>query len=280
MFVSRTIQTILISLFLGIVYLQIPESACILGHIDNDIKGVRNRISAMFFILMNESYTALYSDIAMLSKDLPVVFVESGDGESFLIISLKGMYRLDAYFAAITTVAFPLSILFPTIFCLIAYYLIGFQFAFSRFLGFLGSILLVTNCAAALGQLIAAATGNFSLASSLTTVVTLPIILLGGFYLQGLRVFWFLKWIRYVSFFYWGYKLLILNQFHGVHFECTPNLPCPYPDDKAVLEAFNVNEYDISIAVPLLIGMNIVLRILAMMCFELRGYAAFFKINT
>ncbi len=229
---------------------------------------------------MNESYTALYSDIAMLSKDLPVVFVESGDGESFLIISLKGMYRLDAYFAAITTVAFPLSILFPTIFCLIAYYLIGFQFAFSRFLGFLGSILLVTNCAAALGQLIAAATGNFSLASSLTTVVTLPIILLGGFYLQGLRVFWFLKWIRYVSFFYWGYKLLILNQFHGVHFECTPNLPCPYPDDKAVLEAFNVNEYDISIAVPLLIGMNIVLRILAMMCFELRGYAAFFKINT
>ena len=121
---------------------------------------------------MNESYTALYSDIAMLSKDLPVVFVESGDGESFLIISLKGMYRLDAYFAAITTVAFPLSILFPTIFCLIAYYLIGFQFAFSRFLGFLGSILLVTNCAAALGQLIAAAPGNFSLASSPTTVVT------------------------------------------------------------------------------------------------------------
>lgn len=91
---------------------------------------------------MNESYTALYSDIAMLSKDLPVVFVESGDGESFLIISLKGMYRLDAYFAAITTVAFPLSILFPTIFCLIAYYLIGFQFAFYRFLGFLDAILL------------------------------------------------------------------------------------------------------------------------------------------
>ena len=229
---------------------------------------------------MNESYTTLFSEIFMFSKDLPVVFVEIGDGENELLISFKGMYRLDAYFASITTVAFPLSLLFPIIFCLISYYLIGFQFAFSRFLGFLGSILLVTNCAAALGQLISAATGNFSLASSLTTVVTLPFILLGGFYLKGLRVFWFLKWIRYISFFYWGYKLLILNQFYGVQIECIPNQPCPYPNDKAVLETYDVNEYDISIAIPVLIGMNIAFRVFAFIFFELRGYAAFFKINT
>ena len=227
----------------------------------------------MFFILTNESYSAFFNELSFFSKQLPIVFDEAADGKASRRNLDVGLYRLDAYFAAISTVTLPMSVFFPFLFVVISYYLVGFLPEFYRFLGFLGIVILASNTAATIGHFIGTATGNFVISSSLTTIVLLPFILLGGFYSRGYNILWIFRWIRYISLFNWAYKLLILNQFHGIRIECPPDPElCRYPSDEAILEAFSTNESDVAIAIPVLLIINICFRILSFICFELRGY--------
>lgn len=179
---------------------------------------------------------------------------------------------------AFTTITLPLSLIYPTFFVCILYYLVGFRSDPARFIGFLGIMLLSTNTAAALGQLISATTGNYSILSTMTITIVIPFILLGGFYIIGIRIMWWIRWIRYISLFYYGLKLLIINQFEGVTVDCPPGeIPCPFPDDSAIFEAYDVQVWALSLDICILFVLNIVFRIIAFICYEVRGYSNIIK---
>ena len=66
-------------------------------------------------------------------------------------------------------------------------------------------------------------------------MLILPFVLLGGFYLQDQDPPVYLIWLKEISMFNWGFKLMVINQFHGKTFECPPApAPCPFPDGDAV----------------------------------------------
>jgi hypothetical protein len=46
---------------------------------------------------------------------------------------------------------------------------------------------------------------------TVTTVVILTFLLVGGYYVRNIPVW--ISWIRYLSFLYWGYNLMIKSQF-------------------------------------------------------------------
>ena len=46
---------------------------------------------------------------------------------------------------------------------------------------------------------------------TVTTVVILTFLLVGGYYVRNIPVW--IRWIKYVSFLYWGFNLLIKTQF-------------------------------------------------------------------
>lgn len=48
-------------------------------------------------------------------------------------------------------------------------------------------------------------------AQTVTTVLILTFLLMGGYYVRNIPVW--ISWIRYLSFLYWGYNLLIKSQF-------------------------------------------------------------------
>jgi len=52
------------------------------------------------------------------------------------------------------------------------------------------------------------------LLQTVTTVVMLTFLLVGGYYVRNIPVW--IGWIRYLSFLYWGYNLLIKTQFRSV----------------------------------------------------------------
>lgn len=150
----------------------------------------------------------------------------------------------------------------------------GFRSDPARFIGFLGIMLLSTNTAAALGQLISATTGNYSILSTMTITIVIPFILLGGFYIIGTRIMWWIRWIRYISLFYYGLKLLIINQFEGVPVSCPPGEnQCPFPNDEAIFEAYDVQVWGISLDICILFVLNVAFRITAFICYEFRGYS-------
>ena len=232
----------------------------------------------MFFILLNECTAALYSETSIFDNKIHIIFAESQNGRILVFIVSIGLYRFDAFFLALSTITLPLSLIFPTIFVCIIYYLVGFDPGASRFFGFLGIILLSTNTAAALGQVISATTGSFSIASSMTITIIIPFVLLGGFYIVGTNIMWWIGWIRYISLFYYAYKLLIFNQFNNIVLECPPPPEaCPFPDEHAIYEVYDVQEWGISISISILFVLNIVFRITALICFELRCYSEMFK---
>ena len=82
---------------------------------------------------------------------------------------------------------------------------------------------------------ISALTGDFVLANAIAAMIILPFILMGGFFLQDQQPPVYLIWLKEMSMFNWGFKLVVLDQFYGKTFECSPPpLLCPYPDGAAV----------------------------------------------
>ena len=89
--------------------------------------------------------------------------------------------------------------------------------------------------AVALGYFISALTGDLALANAFSGLIILPLVLLGGFYLKDHPTPGFLIWIKEISMFNWGYKLMVINQFSGKTFECHPAPElCLFPDGDAV----------------------------------------------
>lgn len=86
-----------------------------------------------------------------------------------------------------------------------------------------------------MGHFISALTGDYVLANAISAMLILPFILLGGFYLQDQDPPVYLIWLKEMSMFNWGFKLMVINQFQGKTFECPPApAPCPFPNGEAV----------------------------------------------
>lgn len=74
-------------------------------------------------------------------------------------------------------------------------------------------MLLVVLLAQSFGLLIGAAFMDPKTAQTVTTIVMLTFLLVGGFYVRDVPTW--MAWIRYISFVYWGYNLLLKIQFGG-----------------------------------------------------------------
>lgn len=141
----------------------------------------------------------------------------------------------------------------------------------------------------ALGYFISALTGDLGLANAFSGLIIMPLVLLGGFYLQDHPIPGYLVWIKEISMFNWGYKLMVINQFSGKVFECPPApAPCMFPDGDAVrgggegdvkiMAYTGVRMRDIALGVCTLVAMNVALRVGAFVCLEVHAYMHLNKI--
>ena len=141
----------------------------------------------------------------------------------------------------------------------------------------------------ALGYFISALTGDLGLANAFSGLIIMPLVLLGGFYLQDHPIPGYLVWIKEISMFNWGYKLMVINQFSGKVFECPPApAPCMFPDgdtvrgggesDVKIMAYTGVRMRDIALGVCILVAMNVALRVGAFVCLEIHAYMHLNKI--
>ncbi|KAJ4954216.1 hypothetical protein NE237_031048 [Protea cynaroides] len=121
------------------------------------------------------------------------------------------MYKLSAYFVARSTSDIPLDLILPVLFLVIMYFMVGLRASASAFSLSLLTIFLSIVAAQGLGLAIGAAFMDVKKATTLASVIVMTFMLSGGFFVQKVPIF--MSWMRYISFNYHTYRLLIKIQY-------------------------------------------------------------------
>ncbi|KAF2291256.1 hypothetical protein GH714_021049 [Hevea brasiliensis] len=121
------------------------------------------------------------------------------------------MYRLSAYFAARNISDLPLDLIMPTVFLVIVYFMVGLKLSFPAFSLTLLTVFLSIVASQGLGLAIGAAFMDVKKATTLASIILMTFMLSGGLFLQ--KVPTFMSWVRYISFNYHTYRLLLRIQY-------------------------------------------------------------------
>ncbi|KZV14677.1 ABC transporter G family member 22-like [Dorcoceras hygrometricum] len=124
------------------------------------------------------------------------------------------MYRLSAYFVARTMSDLPLDLLLPVLFLLVVYFMAGLRMNVGSFFLTMVTVFLCIIAAQGLGLAIGATLLDLKRATTLASVTVMTFMLAGGFFVQNVPVF--ISWLRYLSFNYHTYKLLLKVQYQHI----------------------------------------------------------------
>ncbi|KAF3785495.1 ABC transporter G family member 22 [Nymphaea thermarum] len=188
---------------------QVFSTAIILGllwwHSDvHTPKNLEDQAGLLFFIAVFWGFFPVFTAIftfpqerAMLAKERSV-----------------DMYRLSAYFIARTSSDLPLDLILPVIFLGIVYFMAGLKLDVSAFFLTMVTVFLSIVAAEGLGLAIGATVMDIKKATTLASVTIMTFMLAGGFFVKKVPVF--VSWVRYISFNYHTYKLLLRVQYGGI----------------------------------------------------------------
>jgi len=182
-------------LIAGLIYLQIPY----------DQDGIQNISGVYFFLVTSTSFSSLQGVIFVFPIELPV----------FLREHKNGMYRTDVYYLAKTLAEIPIFLISPLLLVAISYWMIGLREEFVRFLVCYGFMSLVTNVAVSFGYIVSTIAPTITAATSLGPPLMLPLLIFGGFFLKNTTVPVYFVWLKYISWFMYGFEALIINQWKG-----------------------------------------------------------------
>ncbi|XP_071108651.1 protein white-like [Haliotis cracherodii] len=253
LFRVRVMQTVVISVILGLVYLDQEYNQ----------EGVMNINGALFILITNASFTNMFSVVNSFPIEMSIFLREYG----------SGLYRVDVYFLAKNIAELPTFFFLPWLSVLVLYWMIGLYNDAVTFLICCGVIILVANVAISFGYLISTACGSVDVAMAVTPPLLIPFMLFGGLFLNNGSVPVYFIWLKYISWFQYANEILSVNQWQYVH-----NIDCPagnatmnniaptedcYKDGEDVLEYLSFTEDNVFFDVGMLCVLLVIYRVMA-----------------
>ena len=115
-----------------------------------------------------------------------------------------------------------------------------------------------------------------ALANSVAFVLILMLLTFAGFYMELDQLPPWCAWFKYLSYLYWGFSGMLVNEFSGRELPCEAQRPgeyavqCPFSGDL-VLEARGMGEATVGMSLFALLLMSLLFRVAAYFClrFEL-----------
>eukprot|EP00249_Psilotum_nudum_P014605 c24911_g1_i1 orf=624-3056(-) len=123
----------------------------------------------------------------------------------------SNMYRLSSYFMSRTLSDLPLDLILPVVFVIIVYFMAHLRMTVAAFCYTILTVFLIVLTSQSLGLLIGAAVMDVKKATTLSSVLIVTFMLTGGFFLRNIAGF--IRWMKYLSFHSYAYKLLIKVQY-------------------------------------------------------------------
>ncbi|XP_078376593.1 protein white-like [Oculina patagonica] len=241
----RLFQCLFVGLITGVIYFQTS--------IDQD--GVYNLYGACFFLCT----TATFANIGAVTFTFPV------ERTVFLREHHNRMYRTDVYFLAKTIAETPQFFLGAFLLVTVAYWMIGLRTDVLRFLIAYGILTLVTMAAVSYAYVISTLSPTDSISTALSGPLTLPLLILGGFFVENTTIPDWLFWLKYLSWFNYGFEALVVNQWDNYgNITCTEssNARCIYNGNEAI-ENRGLKEENLLIDVYGLLALTVGYRIIA-----------------
>ncbi|XP_021858980.1 ABC transporter G family member 22-like isoform X2 [Spinacia oleracea] len=165
-------------------------------------KGLEDQAGLLFFISVFWGFFPVFTAIFAFPQERAMLLKERA----------ADMYRLSAYFLARTTSDLPLDLVLPVLFLLVVYFMAGLRLDAGIFFLTVLTVFLCIVAAQGLGLAIGASLMDIKKATTLGSVTVMTFMLAGGYFVKKVPVF--ISWIRYLSFNYHTYRLLL-----KVHYE-------------------------------------------------------------
>ncbi|XP_076458336.1 protein white-like [Babylonia areolata] len=244
LFRVRVMQTVVVSLVLGLIYLRL----------DYDQKGVMNINGAIFLIITNASFSNMFAVVNTFPNEIAVFLREYG----------SGLYRTDVYFIAKTIAELPTFILLPAIFITIDYWMVGLYEDWQAYLVATGIIILVANVSVSFGLVISTIAGDVNIALAVAPPILVPFMMFGGFFLNNDSVPVYFLWLKYLSWFNYASEYMMVNQWQDItNITCSASASeCMYNSGEDVLRYLSFsadnNWLNLGLLFTLLVGFRIV----------------------
>eukprot|EP00253_Pinus_taeda_P001159 PITA_01159 len=169
----------------------------------NTERALEDQVGLLFFMAMFWGYFPLFTAIFAFPQEKAILAKERR----------SDMYCLSAYFLALTLGDLPLDLILNAVFMVIVYLMAHLRMSVGIFLLTILASFLDVVTSQGLGLAIGAATMDLKKGTTLASVVVLAFMISGGYFVQHIPVF--MSWIRYCSFQYYTFKLLMKVQYSG-----------------------------------------------------------------
>lgn len=176
-------------------------------------------------------------------------------------------FRVSSYYLAKTFAEIPSSVIFPFLFGVISYWMIGFRADAGAFFTYILITVILSNTAQALGFVLSAGTPNQNVTLAIAPLLTTLLMLFGGFYINAANIPPYFIWIHYLSLFKYAYEALIVNEFQNLPFYCEDSeligalKVCPVTNGNQVLKNLSMDNVNLWIDIACLFGLFIALRV-------------------
>lgn len=189
-------QTVIIGLLLAWLYSDMSPTTA---------SGVQDEIGILFFVCIFSAMGAMFGALTTFASESGIIQRERASKS----------YHVLPYYLARFICDIPLRVGQGLLFGCILYWIVGLNPSAGAFFIFCALVLLLSLASQGLGVAISAATKNEKIAIALAPMVTVILILFGGFYVSVDSIPPVLRWIRYISHLYWGFMGFTINDFAG-----------------------------------------------------------------
>ena len=210
-------QFIVVGALAGLFWWQIGR--------DRTVSSAANINGLLFFEMLFLSFRSMFAALFTFPNEYKMMLKERA----------SGMYRLSAFYFARTASDVPMEVTVPTVFIVIIYFMAGLRLSAWAFLANWAAVTLCLLVAQSFGLLIGATVMVPKTAQTITAIIMLTMMLVGGFYVTTIPVW--IAWLKYLSFVYYGYNLLLKINWVGVPlWDCAgDNPPAPQADPRCTL---------------------------------------------
>ncbi|WJX60438.1 ABC transporter G member 26 [Trifolium repens] len=246
--ILRLVQALGIALLLGLLWWK--------STINTEVQ-LRDQVGLMFYICIFWTSTCIFGAVYVFPFEKVYLRKERK----------ADMYRLSVYYASSTLCDMMAHVMYPTIFMLIVYFMVGFKSTVACFFLTLFSVLLIAITSQGAGELFGAAVMSIERAGMVASLILMLFLLTGGYYVQHIPKF--MQWLKYMSFMYYGFRLLLKVQYSGEQlYECESYGGCRPLQSSPSFDTVNLKGGLSEVWV--LLAMALCFRIMAYFCLRRR----------
>ena len=212
------------SLIIGLLYFHLKLTEL----------GLQNRAGSIFIMVTIHVLSSQSAITAFLKEK--VLFIHE---------NANGYYRTSAYYVTNLTIdLFPKRIAPILIGGTIMYFMIGFQREVAKYWIYILTISITSIAASGFPILFGAMVNSFAVASLLTILTFVTMMIFGGLVVNITTLPSWIQWIQYLSIFRLGILTLSVNEIRGLIF-CKAEFPS-FGNGTCINEIFNVGTFNIS----------------------------------